>query len=135
MSYPFNVYDEMLAYITQWQYISAKCRLSPDEEYFIISKVNLERMDKISYHMINRSVWITINRFNICCCIYDTCYCILVYVIIILIICIVLFYTMLLYIGRSCCYARSCCIVTTIRHTSPATGNIHTPVCICILLL
>ena len=54
MSYPFNVYDDMLAYITQWQYISAKCRLSPDEEYFIISKVNLERMDKISYHMINR---------------------------------------------------------------------------------
>lgn len=53
MVYPFKVEEEMVGYLTKLKHISAKCRLSPDEEYFILSKFG-EKSPLKSLHIINR---------------------------------------------------------------------------------
>lgn len=53
MVYPFKVEEEMVGYLTKLKHIAAKCRLSPDEEYFILSKFD-EKSPLKSLHVINR---------------------------------------------------------------------------------
>ena len=54
MSYPFNPEEEILTYITKLKFVSSRCRLSPEEEYFILSTIPSTSELKKNLAIINR---------------------------------------------------------------------------------
>jgi hypothetical protein len=53
MKFQFNHSDEMLAYINKHKLVSSACRLSPEEEIFVLSRIPVDFKNRY-LHMVNR---------------------------------------------------------------------------------
>jgi hypothetical protein len=59
MNCPWSVHDEMVQYVNKQQFVSAACRLSPDEELLLLKLCQPANGARLSLKLLNRKAYVT----------------------------------------------------------------------------